>query len=77
MACPGLGDHQRLPVLPIARPTTPSGLERFCRPFGAADTFVLALPLAENDAVLALGAYLGGFSRDRHASSWKRSPSRR
>ena len=45
-------------VLPIAA----SGLERFAGLSVPADTFVLALPLAGNHAVLALGAYLGGFS---------------
>ena len=45
-------------VLPIAA----SGLEQFSGLSVAADTFVLALPLAGNHAGLALGAYLGGFS---------------
>jgi len=45
-------------VLPIAA----SGLERFAGLSMPGDTFVLALPLANNHAVLALGAYLGGFS---------------
>jgi Na+/proline symporter/signal transduction histidine kinase len=45
-------------VLPIAA----SGLERFAGLSVPADTFVLALPLAGNHPVLALGAYLGGFS---------------
>jgi len=45
-------------VLPIAA----SGLEQFAGLSIPADTFVLALPLAGNHPLLALGAYLGGFS---------------
>jgi Na+/proline symporter/signal transduction histidine kinase len=45
-------------VLPIAA----VGLQQFSRASVPADTFVLALPLAENNAWLTLGAYLGGFS---------------
>ncbi len=45
-------------VLPIAA----TGLEQFAHASVPADTFVLALPLAGNQAWLALGAYLGGFS---------------
>jgi len=45
-------------VLPIAA----SGSEHFASGAVPGDTFVLALPLAGNNAALALGAYLGGFS---------------
>jgi Na+/proline symporter/signal transduction histidine kinase/CheY-like chemotaxis protein len=45
-------------VLPIAV----AGLQKFGQGSVAADTFVLALPLAGNQSALALGAYLGGFS---------------
>jgi Na+/proline symporter len=45
-------------VLPIAA----AGLERFSGAPVAADTFVLALPLAADHRWLALGAYFGGFS---------------
>jgi Na+/proline symporter/signal transduction histidine kinase len=45
-------------VLPIAA----AGLEQFARSKVAADTFVLALPLAGGHQWLALATYLGGFS---------------
>ena len=45
-------------VLPIAA----AGLEQFAGASPPADTFVLALPLANGHGWLALGAYLGGFS---------------
>ena len=45
-------------VLPIAA----AGLEQFARSKVAADTFVLALPLAGGHRWLALATYLGGFS---------------
>jgi Na+/proline symporter/signal transduction histidine kinase len=45
-------------VLPIAA----TGLEQFAHAMVPADTFVLALPLAGNHPLLALAAYLGGFS---------------
>jgi PAS domain S-box-containing protein len=45
-------------VLPIAA----AGLEQFANSRVAADTFVLALPLAGGHQVLALATYLGGFS---------------
>ena len=45
-------------VIPIAA----AGLEQFARSKVAADTFVLALPLAGGHQWLALATYLGGFS---------------
>ena len=60
-------------VLPIAA----AGLEHFQNGAVAADTFVLALPLAGNNAALALAPTWADSRREREWSSWRPSRSRR